>query len=125
MAFFLCAKHSCQIFVYFVAPTSVIDCGTPPTIDNATPTTPTGTTFEATAVYACNENYELEDPSVDTLTCGATGTWDGPRPACGKQLCMIGFVDWICPALVTRLCPLFQPHGDKSKRSCCKGTTME
>ena len=37
-------------------------------------------------MYACNENYELEDPSVDTLTCGATGTWDDQRPACGKWL---------------------------------------
>ena len=79
-----------MIFCLHVAPSSVRDCGTPPTIDNATPTTPTGTTFGATAVYACNENYELEDPSVDTLTCGTTGTWDGPRPTCGK--CITSFL---------------------------------
>ena len=41
-------------------------------------------------MYACIENYVLEDPSVDTLTCGATGTWDGQRPTCGK--CITSFL---------------------------------
>ncbi|XP_052820119.1 sushi, von Willebrand factor type A, EGF and pentraxin domain-containing protein 1-like [Mya arenaria] len=76
---------------------SIVDCGPPPTpvngsiaellgtsygnnIPNGNVSTPSGTAFGQNASYTCNEGYKLTGGS--TITCNATGQWNGPVPKC-------------------------------------------
>ena len=56
-----------------------INCGTPATVNNATPTpaTVTVTTYLATVQYDCNTGYEFSDATTQkTITCQADKSWD-------------------------------------------------
>ena len=46
--------------------------------------TPEGTVYNATAVYSCEEGYQLTDGS-STRMCVATETWTGSTPRCIKR----------------------------------------
>ena len=59
--------------------TIVVDCGTPPFIDNGNFTT-TETTFESVAEYGCNEGFTLS--GNQNRICQADGTWSGADPEC-------------------------------------------
>ncbi|XP_064387710.1 sushi, von Willebrand factor type A, EGF and pentraxin domain-containing protein 1-like isoform X5 [Halichondria panicea] len=66
------------------APTcSPVPCGNPPTIPNGSRTF-TGTTFEETATYSCENGYQLSGSS--TVTCQASGSWD-TAPTCSPVPC--------------------------------------
>ena len=59
---------------------AVVNCGSPPTIPNGSPGTPTSTAFEGTVSYTCNsDRYHVSDPA--TVTCEASGSWS-TRPTC-------------------------------------------
>ncbi|XP_064387707.1 CUB and sushi domain-containing protein 1-like isoform X3 [Halichondria panicea] len=60
-----------------------VPCGNPPTIPNGSRTF-TGTTFEETATYSCENGYQLSGSS--TVTCQANGSW-GTAPTCQPVLC--------------------------------------
>ena len=54
------------------------DCGTPPTVTDATSSN-TGTTYLKTATYTCNNGYTMAGTA--TITCQATSAWE-ITPAC-------------------------------------------
>ena len=58
---------------------TAVDCGTPPSITNGSPGTPTTTTFTGTVTYSCNDGYALF--GIATSTCQANETWSSP-PEC-------------------------------------------
>ena len=58
---------------------TVIDCGSPPRIDNGTFNV-TMTTFESMAQYSCNEGFTLS--GSQSRTCQADGTWSGADLMC-------------------------------------------
>ena len=56
---------------------TVVDCGSPPGIDNGSPGTPDMTTFGGTVTYTCNNGYEISTgATMMTASCLATGDWD-------------------------------------------------
>ncbi len=65
---------------------TVVDCGSPTTIDNGSPGTPTRTTYQGTVTYTCDTGYEVSTGvTTATSTCVASGTW-GPLPTCSRML---------------------------------------
>ena len=65
--------------VYVCTNYTAIDCGTPPTITNGSPGTPTSTTFRGTVIYSCDNGYTLSGSA--TVTCLASGSWS-TTPTC-------------------------------------------
>lgn len=57
-----------------------VDCGAPSAPTNGSVATPAGTTFGATATYACDPGFALD--ATATRTCQADGTWSGAAPSC-------------------------------------------
>ena len=65
---------------------SVVDCGSPPTIGNGSPGTPTRTIYQGTVTYTCDTGYEVSTRvTTATATCMASGVW-GPLPICQSML---------------------------------------
>ena len=62
---------------------SAIDCGgTPPSITDGSPGTPTSTTLGGFVTYTCVTGYEVSTGVTAAMaTCMASGTW-GPLPTC-------------------------------------------
>ena len=65
------------VIVYLII--TVVDCGSPPAIDNGSPGTSTSTTFGGTVTYTCDNGFTLSGSAM--ITCLATGMWDTP-PSC-------------------------------------------
>lgn len=64
---------------------SGVDCGVPPSVPNARPTSVGGTTYRSEATYDCLHGY-LRAGGSRTAVCNAKGQWDGPDLVCkGKQ----------------------------------------
>ncbi|XP_064402820.1 sushi, von Willebrand factor type A, EGF and pentraxin domain-containing protein 1-like isoform X2 [Halichondria panicea] len=63
--------------------TYVVDCGSPPSIFNASPGTSTpGTTLGGMVTYTCDAGYEVSTGVTTAMaTCMANGMW-GPLPTC-------------------------------------------
>ena len=57
----------------------VVDCGSPPTIPNGSPGTPTSTTFGGRVSYTCKNRYHVL--GLATVTCEASRNWS-TRPTC-------------------------------------------
>ena len=58
---------------------TVVNCGSPPSITNGSPGTPTSTTVGGTVTYSCDSGYNLSgSPAV---SCLASGSWS-TRPIC-------------------------------------------
>ena len=57
---------------------TAVSCGSPPSIDNGSPGTPTSTIFGGTVTYSCDTGYTLSGSA--TITCQASG-WETP-PVC-------------------------------------------
>uniref|UniRef100_A0A8C9UD79 Sushi domain-containing protein n=1 Tax=Serinus canaria TaxID=9135 RepID=A0A8C9UD79_SERCA len=62
--------------VTVIAPAGV-DCGTPPFVLNAHPTSVSGTTYRSEVTYDCVHGYLMAGGS-GTAVCNAKGQWDGP-----------------------------------------------
>ncbi|XP_064386127.1 sushi, von Willebrand factor type A, EGF and pentraxin domain-containing protein 1-like isoform X2 [Halichondria panicea] len=62
----------------------LVDCGSPPSIGNGSPGTPTRTTYQGTVTYTCVSGYEISKGAM--ATCMASGTW-GPLPTCSLIDC--------------------------------------
>ncbi|XP_064386669.1 sushi, von Willebrand factor type A, EGF and pentraxin domain-containing protein 1-like [Halichondria panicea] len=66
---------------------SLVDCGSPPTIGNASPGTQTRTTYQWTVTYTCDTGYEVSNGVTTAVaTCMASGAW-GPLPTCQRVTC--------------------------------------
>ncbi len=62
-----------------------VSCGDPPSGTNASPGTPSGTTYQATVLYTCVSGYEVSaGVTTATATCMASGNW-GPLPTCQRM----------------------------------------
>ncbi len=63
---------------------TVVDCGSPTTIDNGSPGSPTSTTYQGTVTYTCVSGYEVSTGGTTAMaTCLASGAW-GPLPTCQR-----------------------------------------
>ncbi len=76
-----CTSTSCNIMLL-----SAVDCGSPPPPgNNASPGTPTSTTYLGTVTYTCVSGYEVSiGVTIVTATCMANRTW-GPIPTCQRM----------------------------------------
>ena len=65
---------------------SVVDCGSPPPPGNdASPGTPTRTTYQGTVTYTCDSGYEVSTGvTTATATCMANKMWE-PVPTCSRM----------------------------------------
>ncbi len=64
---------------------SAVDCGSPSTIVNGSPGTPTSTTYLRTVTYTCDTGYEVSNGvATATATCMANRMWE-PAPTCQRM----------------------------------------
>ncbi|NWT57309.1 SUSD1 protein, partial [Erythrocercus mccallii] len=61
-----------------------VDCGVPPSILNAHPTSVSGTTYRSEVTYNCIHGY-LMAGSSRTAVCNAKGQWEGPDLVCKEE----------------------------------------
>ncbi len=60
-------------------------CGDPPSGTNASPGTPSSTTYLGTVLYTCDSGYEVSTGvTMATATCMANGNW-GSLPTCQRM----------------------------------------
>ena len=62
-----------------------VDCGGLPDPTNGQVDTPSGTTFNNTAIYSCDPGYNLNGSMI--RTCGVDGSWTPNAPTCDRKLC--------------------------------------
>nr|XP_054508911.1 sushi domain-containing protein 1 isoform X7 [Agelaius phoeniceus] len=63
-----------------------VDCGAPPFVLNARPTSVSGTTYRSEVTYYCDHGYLMAGGS-GTAVCNAKGQWDGPDLVCKEIDC--------------------------------------
>jgi hypothetical protein len=69
-----------------------VDCGAPPIPANGRVSTSSGTQFNDSASYSCNDGYKIE--GSPSRTCQANGSWSGSAPTCVAQaMCGNGRVE--------------------------------
>ncbi|XP_064388223.1 sushi, von Willebrand factor type A, EGF and pentraxin domain-containing protein 1-like, partial [Halichondria panicea] len=74
------ATVTCQASVsWSTTPICLAVCGSPPSISNGSPGTPTSIIQGGTVVYSCNSGYQLSGSA--TVVCQDSGNWS-PRPNC-------------------------------------------
>ncbi|NWS63944.1 SUSD1 protein, partial [Chunga burmeisteri] len=61
-----------------------VDCGVPPSILNANPTSVSGTTFGSEVTYNCLHGYFIASGN-QTAVCNAKGQWDGTDLVCKEE----------------------------------------
>ncbi|NWZ05984.1 SUSD1 protein, partial [Agelaius phoeniceus] len=61
-----------------------VDCGAPPFVLNARPTSVSGTTYRSEVTYYCDHGYLMAGGS-GTAVCNAKGQWDGPDLVCKEE----------------------------------------
>ncbi|NXL15543.1 SUSD1 protein, partial [Setophaga kirtlandii] len=61
-----------------------VDCGAPPFVLNARPTSVSGTTYKSEVTYDCDHGYLIAGGS-GTAVCNAKGQWDGPDLVCKEE----------------------------------------
>ncbi len=80
-----CAREYCVLTHININHFSAVDCGIPPSGTNASPGTPTSTTYQGAALYTCFIGYCITiGVTMVTATCMASGTW-GPIPTCQRM----------------------------------------
>ena len=67
------------MFLVAIFIVTVVDCGSPPSISNGSPGTPSNTSFRGTVTYICNVGYTLSGSA--TVSCLASGNWS-TTPTC-------------------------------------------
>ena len=81
-ACFLCNKQLAVVYLDDTAVEpcffSVLDCGEPPPLENASIRSQNGT------VFGSNVTYECSDKSVKQRTCLASGNWSNVGSTCGE-----------------------------------------
>ena len=78
----LCASHAVTCVTTYLY-TAVVDCMSPSALTNGTVDTSRGTTYQAVAVYQCDEGYTLQGQAI--TACLDNGTWSGPTPTCARE----------------------------------------
>ena len=72
---------------------TVVDCGSPPSITNGSPGTPTSTTLGGTVTYSCSDGLIISGSAM--ITCLATGSWSTPPSCIGKvQSTIVHNIHW-------------------------------
>ena len=74
---------------------SIVDCGPPPDVINATYTLSDGTVEGSVATYSCIAGFRLARTRENSLTCSDSGDWRGTMPRCrGRhvQQCTRGII---------------------------------
>ncbi|NXI75985.1 SUSD1 protein, partial [Rhipidura dahli] len=61
-----------------------VDCGVPPSVPNARPTSVSGTTYRSEVTYDCAQGHLMAGGS-STAVCNARGHWDGPDLVCKEE----------------------------------------
>ncbi len=62
-----------------------MDCGSPPSIGNGSPGTPTSTTLGGMVTHTCVSGYEVSIGVTTAMaTCMASGMWE-PVPTCSRK----------------------------------------
>ena len=79
LVFNACTK-TCKALV--LAPS--VSCGSPPSISNGFPGTPTSTMVGGTVTYSCDTGYIMSDSANNLVTCLSTGQWSAP-PSCQSE----------------------------------------
>ncbi len=75
-----------ELILFLLRIITAVSCGSPPSISNGSPGTPTNnTTFGGTVTYTCNNGYKRSWSA--RVTCQASGSWS-TRPSCGGEQCM-------------------------------------
>ena len=66
---------------------TVVDCGTPPPLENGklTVTPPVSATLGATVTYECDDGYEFGEGSAMNRTCLDTGEWSNEDIKCNLK----------------------------------------
>ena len=78
LVFNACTKHA----KHLIAPS--VSCGSPPSISNGFPGTPTSTMVGGTVTYSCDTGYIMSDSANSLVTCLSTGQWSAP-PSCQSE----------------------------------------
>ena len=65
----------CLIQLYYI----VVDCGSPPALENTTISSQSGTVWGSNVTYVCDE-----DNSIKQRTCQASGNWSSEDIRCCK-----------------------------------------
>ena len=71
--------------------TPSVSCGSPPTIVNGSPETPTSTLIGGTVTYSCDAGHIMSESAKNPVTCLSTGQWSAP-PSCQSEL-LTGLLD--------------------------------
>ena len=72
----------------------MVDCGGLESPDNGTVDLSGGTTFGSTAVYSCDEVFELDGNS--SRVCLSSGIWSNEAPVCYSEChCSMDYVDML------------------------------
>ncbi|NWT01274.1 SUSD1 protein, partial [Mionectes macconnelli] len=61
-----------------------VDCGAPPSVQNASPASVSGTTYRSEVTYSCLPGYLMASGNW-TAVCNAKGQWDGPDLVCKEE----------------------------------------
>ena len=77
-ACFQCMYKPCKA----LAPS--VSCGSPPSIFNGSPGTPTSTMVGGTVTYSCDPGYIMSDSANNLVTCLSIGQWSAP-PSCQSE----------------------------------------
>ena len=64
---------------------TVVDCGSPPTLDNGRIAMQDMTTFDSVVTYECNENYFFDNGTKSSRTCLSSGEWSNEDIQCSKS----------------------------------------
>lgn len=62
---------------------AIVTCPNPPDVSFATISARTGSHYNDTITYTCNDGYEHTDGTLDRK-CKDTKRWDGIPPVCSK-----------------------------------------
>ena len=74
---YLLIMYYCCMLLY-----TVVDCGSPPSITNGSPGTPTSTMFGGTVTYSCSDGLSISGSAM--ISCLATGSWTTLPSCIGK-----------------------------------------
>lgn len=87
-----------MIYVIYFKNFLDVNCGRLSNINFGHVTYPEGrTTYNATALYTCDENYTLVGDEV--RICSDDGKWNGSEPRCECKFSLDLFLNWCFPIL--------------------------
>ena len=74
-----------SVLMHVLISTPSVSCGSPPSIPNGSPGTPTSTMVGGTVTYSCDPGYIMMDSTNNLVTCLSTEEWSA-LPSCQSEL---------------------------------------